>query len=59
VLLPRTAQELALWKVREYMTAGKPLRPGVLLDKDGNHTTDSSCLPPHHGALLPFGSTKS
>jgi LDH2 family malate/lactate/ureidoglycolate dehydrogenase len=41
------------------MTAGKPLRPGVLLDKDGNHTTDSSCLPPHHGALLPFGSTKS
>ena len=41
------------------MTNGKALRPGVLLDKHGNPTTDSNCLPPDHGAILPFGSEKS
>ena len=46
-------------KVREYMTAGKALRPGVLLDKNGEPTTDSACLPPDNGTLLPFGSVKS
>lgn len=46
-------------QVREYMTAGKPVRPGVLLDKHGNPTTDSNCIPPDNGALLPFGSANS
>ena len=59
VLLDYATSELALGKVREYKTAGKSLRPGVLLDKEGNPTTDSNCLPPDDGAILPFGSAKS
>lgn len=59
VLLDYATSELALGKVREYMTAGKALRPGVLLDKNGEPTCDSACLPPDNGTLLPFGSVKS
>eukprot|EP01051_Picozoa_sp_SAG22_P009195 SAG22_NODE_749_length_7484_cov_3.144347_3_plen_389_part_00 len=59
VLLDYATSEFALGKVREYKTAGKPVRPGVLLDTTGSPTTDSNCLPPDDGALLPFGSVAS
>lgn len=56
VILDYATSEVALGKVREAMTAGKPMRPGVLLDKHGKPTTDSKCLPPDNGCILPFGS---
>lgn len=54
VVLDYATSEQALGKVREALARGEPVPDGVLLDKDGQPTNDSRCLPPHDGALLPF-----
>jgi len=58
IVLDYATSELALGKVREAMARGEPVKDGVLLDKHGQPTNDSRCLPPNDGALLPAAGHK-
>ena len=54
----RTHARTHAGKVREALARGEPVKDGVLLDKHGQPTNDTRCLPPHDGALLPFAGHK-
>ncbi len=57
VLLDFATSNVAGNRVMMAMEEGKEVPPGVLIDRDGNPTTDPSALM-NGGALLPFGGHK-
>jgi uncharacterized oxidoreductase len=59
VLLDFATSRIAAGKVRVAMNKGEPLKPGTLLDRHGNFTTDPRVLfAQDHGAIVPFGEHK-
>lgn len=57
VVLDYATTAIAVGKIMVARAAGKPLPPGLLLDKDGQPTTDPEAFY-KEGALLPFGGHK-
>jgi hydroxycarboxylate dehydrogenase B len=60
VLLDFATSRIAMGKVRVAMNKGEQVRPGTLLDRHGDPTTDPRELfaRPEHGAIVPFGEHK-
>lgn len=59
VLLDFATSRIAAGKVRVAMNKGEKLKPGTLLDRHGNFTTDPRELfGEEHGAIVPFGEHK-
>jgi uncharacterized oxidoreductase len=60
VLLDFATSRIAMGKVRVAMNKGEQVKPGTLLDRHGEPTTDPRELfaRPDHGAIVPFGEHK-
>ena len=59
IVLDFATSRIAVGKARVAMNKGESVKPGTLLDRNGNPTTDPRELfGPEHGALLPFGEHK-
>jgi len=60
VLLDFATSRIAMGKVRVAMNKGEAVKPGTLLDRKGEFTTDPRELfaRPEHGAIVPFGEHK-
>ncbi len=58
-LLDFATSGIAANKARLMAASGEPLAPGLMIDGEGNPTTDAQALfEPHAGSLLPFGAHK-
>jgi uncharacterized oxidoreductase len=60
ILLDFATSRIAMGKVRVAMNKGERVKPGTLLDRHGDPTTDPRELfaRPDHGAIVPFGEHK-